>query len=307
MALLERDGDPKGARPLITTQVIGRAPTCRLHDADRHVSGIHAEIRWDGASWLLEDLGSRNGTWLDGQRLQARKPLPLQDGSVIAVGRRSNTWTLLTSAPPVALAETTDGAMVTAIDGVLSLPDLDDPQVVVYQTRDGLWVLKSDASPKTITSRHQVVVDQRIWTLYLPAIPLQTIPNVETAPSPRTAQLELHLGPGGHEANAWLMLQQGLVPVGARSSHQLLLLLAQARQHDGADGLPRDEQGWLHQDEMTQALQLTPNALHAAIHRLRNQFAVAGMIRAAGVIERRPASGMLRLGIHQVTIHADES
>ena len=31
------------------------------------VSGRHAEIRYEGNAWLLVDLGSRNGTYLNGR------------------------------------------------------------------------------------------------------------------------------------------------------------------------------------------------------------------------------------------------
>lgn len=36
---------------------------------DDYVSGEHAQLTWDGHRWWLEDLGSTNGTWLDGRSL----------------------------------------------------------------------------------------------------------------------------------------------------------------------------------------------------------------------------------------------
>lgn len=42
--------------------VIGRDPKCGLVLEDPRVSKIHARLRWTGGGWVVEDLGSKNGT-----------------------------------------------------------------------------------------------------------------------------------------------------------------------------------------------------------------------------------------------------
>jgi pSer/pThr/pTyr-binding forkhead associated (FHA) protein len=54
-----------GGRPL----VLGRAPWCNLVLPEPTVSRRHAELRRDGAAWTIVDLGSRNGTWVNGWRV----------------------------------------------------------------------------------------------------------------------------------------------------------------------------------------------------------------------------------------------
>jgi DNA-binding response OmpR family regulator len=64
--------------------LLGRAADCDLVVADARVSRHHAELRRESDGFLLADLGSTNGTFLNGQRIT--QALPLQDGDVIEVG-----------------------------------------------------------------------------------------------------------------------------------------------------------------------------------------------------------------------------
>ncbi len=51
----------------------GRLPECDIAfdpQADLDASGRHAEVRREGLGWVVVDAGSRNGTWLNGQRVQ---------------------------------------------------------------------------------------------------------------------------------------------------------------------------------------------------------------------------------------------
>lgn len=69
--------------------VLGRAPDCAIVVAEPRVSRHHAELRREGHGYLLADLGSTNGTFLNGQRLargSAPAAWPLQDGDVVEVG-----------------------------------------------------------------------------------------------------------------------------------------------------------------------------------------------------------------------------
>jgi hypothetical protein len=50
--------------------LIGRDPACGLWLDDPKVSRQHARLRLEAGVWLLEDLGSRNGTLVDGKRVE---------------------------------------------------------------------------------------------------------------------------------------------------------------------------------------------------------------------------------------------
>jgi pSer/pThr/pTyr-binding forkhead associated (FHA) protein len=64
--------------------ILGRDMSCDLSIDDDSLSRIHAAIRRTRAGFELVDLGSRNGTWLDGRRIDA--PETLHDGHRIRLG-----------------------------------------------------------------------------------------------------------------------------------------------------------------------------------------------------------------------------
>ena len=64
--------------------VLGRSEKCGLYIADQRASRRHAEIRWDSEVSTLFDLGSANGTWLNGRRITDAETLREGDEITIA-------------------------------------------------------------------------------------------------------------------------------------------------------------------------------------------------------------------------------
>lgn len=83
---VEEDG-ARRTIPLEGTVTVGREPGCDVLLASPTVSRRHAVLAPDGEGWLLRDLGSGNGTFLDGRRVdEARLPagVAIRFGSVPA-------------------------------------------------------------------------------------------------------------------------------------------------------------------------------------------------------------------------------
>ena len=59
--------------------VIGRESDCHLAIPNQAVSNRHAQLRLQDGQWSIEDLRSRNGTWVNGQRIHGRAPLSHND------------------------------------------------------------------------------------------------------------------------------------------------------------------------------------------------------------------------------------
>src|SRR5262245_3507252 len=75
--------------------VIGRHPSCELVVFDVRVSKRHAQLRWSGAGWVLDDLASKNGTFVNGE---PAGPAALLDGDILSFGGLRATFERLTAA-----------------------------------------------------------------------------------------------------------------------------------------------------------------------------------------------------------------
>jgi len=67
--------------------VIGRAWLADHGLADTEVSSAHLRVDRRGGVLRIADVGSRNGTWVNGARLTSRDLVTLEDGAVIRLGR----------------------------------------------------------------------------------------------------------------------------------------------------------------------------------------------------------------------------
>ncbi len=84
--------DPTGLRLALRPgdNPVGRTPDNAIVLAnDSQVSRHHALITWDGRRLTITDLGSSNGTWINGQRLPLNLAQPLAHGDRVRFGPQS--------------------------------------------------------------------------------------------------------------------------------------------------------------------------------------------------------------------------
>ena len=96
----------------MTSQVvIGRDPGCDVVIAVPAVSSQHARLSWHGGQLVLEDLGSANGTYVNGERVSrvavkpgtdvrlAEAPLPWGDPRIAALVRLGSSRSTIVAMP----------------------------------------------------------------------------------------------------------------------------------------------------------------------------------------------------------------
>ena len=90
--------------PLTTETLVGRSRRADLCIREDFVSSVHASLLWQGSGWGLKDLGSRNGTAVNGKVVPPGTRRHLKRGDEITFGQALATWTLDSDAPPRPLA-----------------------------------------------------------------------------------------------------------------------------------------------------------------------------------------------------------
>lgn len=75
--LTVEEGEHIGLRVTIDSDsfLIGRGEECQLVLSDRAISRQHARIWREGGHFFIEDLNSKNGTWVNGEPLSGARPL----------------------------------------------------------------------------------------------------------------------------------------------------------------------------------------------------------------------------------------
>jgi pSer/pThr/pTyr-binding forkhead associated (FHA) protein len=80
--------------------LIGRAEECDVRPLSEEVSRRHCAVTVGPADVWVEDLGSRNGTFVNGTRIEAKTRTKVADGDLIRVGSLELRVSCQTATPP---------------------------------------------------------------------------------------------------------------------------------------------------------------------------------------------------------------
>lgn len=287
--------DPEGVEWILDALcAVGRAPGAEIPLGDGRASAMHAALRWDGQRWTMRDLGSRNGTWVDGQRTGSAV---LAEGTRLAFGDPERVWVLVDASPPSARAACGDEVRV-GCGGVLLLPSEEAPEVAVVLRPSG-WYVEREA--QEAVAEGEVEAGGRTWTLVLPDVLPAT---AEGAVALSVAALSLRFEVSPDEEHVHILAlggEDGGLDLGVRAHHYLLLTLARARLRDRAAGAGLGEEGWEDSERLARRLGVTQNAFYVQTCRARAQLAELGVADAATFVERR-AGGKIRIGVAAVEV-----
>lgn len=173
---------------------LGREPGVEVlfPDSETVVSGVHARIwRDESGQWWLEDLGSTNGTWIEGRRIS--EPVPLDTGTTFSLGQRG----------PLLRVRLTDRVPATAREAAIA------PDAPVLRLR------RVNGGQDLIGRGREIVIGRAVGC----TIPLRTV--VDTVVSKHHAMVEFDAA--GHATISDLGSRNGTFVNGRQISGRAML------------------------------------------------------------------------------------
>ncbi|HET9958521.1 MAG TPA: FHA domain-containing protein [Polyangiaceae bacterium] len=296
-----RSPDGKRVVLLQSEHLIGRGEQCELRLNASYVSAQHAVIRWSGARWEVLDRGSRNGTRVNEESLQASRVYPLALGSKLRFGHRDECWVFENDDPPEpTLFLLGTGQAVSGNSGVIGIPSNASAEGTLMRAPDGSWKLEFlDGVTRPLANGEEF---EYRGVKYRFCYPYCAVATASSAESAAEGILCFNVSANEEFVETWVEYVWGRVALGSRAHNYLLLTLARARQADQRNGVPESECGWLDKEELAAGLCMTPQQVDGDVFRARRHLGHLTLREAATVVERRPRTRQLRLGFSRTRI-----
>ncbi len=287
----------------MTEHLVGRGPQCALRLSGGYVSTQHALVRWDGFAWELLDRGSRNGTQLNGVLLESGRAYRLTKDAVLTFGHADESWALVDAGEPQTMAVSLEtGQALLGAQGLIGLPSSKSPECTLYVAQDGTWRVEQPNGEVESIVDGQIIecAGQRFRF----CCPTSNSATEALAASSRRGAPALHFAVSSDEDFVELTLEYGerRIALGSRSHNYLILTLARQMLADRAANLPEASCGWMDKDELADGFKMTPQQVDGEVFRIRKHFTQHGLSESTSIIERRPRTKQIRLGLTQLRI-----
>jgi len=293
---------------LTSRTLVGRTQECLVRIEDPRISGLHAALTWRSDGWSIRDLGSRNGTWVNYERLGA-KACALGVGATVCFGCGEYAYQLVDeNAPALMLEQLTahpSGQHVITARDCISLPN-SDATFMIYRNLDGTWVVEQGGEVRDCFDQETIRVGDATWRVHLPPATDSDIISTRTAETVAVdledCSLRFEIGCNEESLRVVLVSWRGWERLPARTYHQMMLTMASIRKADRERGVAEADCGLTSVDALANRLQLDAERLNVDICRARKQLAALHVDNAAHLFERRARSGLLRIGVRTLEV-----
>jgi FHA domain len=273
-----------------------------------YVSSHHASLRWtERKCWELKDLQSKNGTYVNRERIAAGEKVKLELGDEIGFGSLSEAFVMEDVSPPRAMLVALEGEFepIFLDQALIGLPSLEQPDITLFQAPSGQWQLDSRDLAGPLEDGDQIRIGQQAWRCCLPTPPDDT-DAIDRFPSLfALADVDLELNVSRDEEQIELSLHALGRPMslGVKACYYLLLTLGRCRLHrDLPPAAEVSDDGWISVSSLLDLLRVSEQRLNVDIFRIRQELRAAGVVDAASIVERQPPRRLLRLGTSRIDI-----
>ena len=286
--------------PLRASHRLGRDPSSDTVFTDREVSADHARLRWRDGHWVIRDLGSNNGTVVQGRPLRGVQRT-LRRGMRIELGDPAIALELVDDGPPEPFARCEDGRIAQGRGRELYLPSIEDCDLVILPGERGGWSATWGEEIQPVSDRSIIELRGLSWELSLSRPLAGTM--LSTAARYTLAQTRLRFVVSYDEESVQLFAEVAgeAVDLGAHAHHYALLTLARKREADREAGLPEAHCGWWERRQLAAALRMDSAHLNVHLFRCRDSLRGKSWRDADGLIETLRRS-KIRIGVRDLAI-----
>lgn len=272
--------------------LVGRSSLADVVLRSKRTSNEHASIGWYSNHWVLRDLGSSNGTTVDGRLLGPRDRVVLAVGNTLLFGGDAETFEVLDIAPPAPCAVLLGPQRVTwGQRTLLVLPNEAAPEASVFYV-DGSWQADDGATTVRVECGDIVPLASGHFRLLLPDDPGAS--GFTAGYQLDLSELELVFRCSADAVVLHLVQGNADVRLPARACVQTLLALARLRLSRAAES-----DGWIATHELAAMRSCSAEKINVDIHRLRKLLEEAGVHDAARIVQRDDTK-KLRIGVERI-------
>lgn len=294
---------------LYRDHIFGRDLRCSSVLKSNAVSRFHARISWNGENWCLRDLGSRNGTYVNGRLLTSEGVYYLALGDIILFGDFEEKFFFTENSPPescLIFAENDGSEAKIPLTHLLPLPSVERPVSTIFAGKMGDFYLETE-SGEILPLQHAVpfYVEDRIYTPYFENPPDES-PQTDTSEmrgsgSALATFLEILVSPDEESAEIKFHKGNEVISLTHKVHFYLLAYLARKRieeaERDEAslNDSKDDGYGWIDCEIICKDLMMYRDHLGQQVFRIRQDFKAIDPLIAEKIIDRR-LRGKMRIG-----------
>ncbi len=289
--------------------LIGRAPSNDLVVSDDQVSWHHAAVWMENGQLCVRDMGSRNGTMLNGRRIRGLEVM--REGDVVSLGPDTELRVREqshTAERVCLLVEQVEAGVRIPIrsdrfhigggeDADLCIPGAEERLATLLVDADGQVTLATDDSSLTLQPGQQFeVAGYQLRVVYAPLTHAPTVePEADRYPYRLWVTLNGSTGPEAKLTDERTGMEH---VVDAENRVILLYLLARRLREDLDAGKSSEEAGWTSDEQINVGVwgrsgTADSNNLHVLVYRLRKELREAGF--DPWFIEKRRRAMRLRI------------
>lgn len=291
---------------LFHEHTFGRDPRCSTVLNNSAVSRFHTRISWNGSEWILRDLGSRNGTYINGRLQTNGESHPVKAGDRFLFGDMYEEYLLCEDSEPKSMLITYDSQKIEKqipLTSFLPIPSAERPLCTVFSGKNNDFTLENETGDIILLEHGTAFTVENVsYHVVLDHQPGESPQTASSDMVTETDNVHLDIAVSPDEESAEITLSKGTEKhvLQPKAHFYLLAYLGRIRNSQTPDSLLTQlnsaENGWVDCDVICKELMINREHLAQQVFRIRQELKAFYLPIAEQIIDRR-LRGKMRIGV----------